>query len=311
MLISFAELCGLGEVVDVSRLPRLSVSTFDTHERILWIAGFDLIGQVVKWVPYECVHTDYRLPLPPGSGCFAVNSNGLASGNHLLEAVSHGLTEVIERDASALFHAGRRDARKSRRVDPAGIAHADAARLVERFADAGVLIGLWRMTSDIGVPAYRCEIVDDEAHQHRGLGPSLGAGCHLSVEIALCRAIAEAAQGRLTRIASSRDDVPRLDYDITRNEDVLASVRADLAGSDLPSFPAEGAHPVPLGFAEEVDQLIDELVGIGVVEVIVVDLSLNGIDVPVVRVIVPGLEAPHEAPGYVPGPRARMVAGAA
>jgi ribosomal protein S12 methylthiotransferase accessory factor len=52
-------------------------------------------------------------------------------------------------------------------------------------------------------------------------------------------------------------------------------------------------------------------VGIGVVEVIVVDLSLNGIDVPVVRVIVPGLEAPHEAPGYVPGPRARMVAGAA
>jgi ribosomal protein S12 methylthiotransferase accessory factor len=37
------------------------------------------------------------------SGCFVPSSNGLDSGNHLLEAINHGICEVIERDANTLF----------------------------------------------------------------------------------------------------------------------------------------------------------------------------------------------------------------
>ena len=46
-----------------------------------------------------------RLPLPgpQGTGCFLANGTGLAAGNHMLEAVSHALCEVVERDAFALW----------------------------------------------------------------------------------------------------------------------------------------------------------------------------------------------------------------
>lgn len=308
VLMSYAELAQTDHVVDVSRLPRLSVSTFSEHDRLLWIEGFDLVQQTETWVPYECVHTDFRLPLPAGSGCFTINSNGLASGNHILEAISHALAEVVERDASALFHAGRSAARRRLRVDPDSVTDADVRLLLMQLKLAGMLVAIWRTTSDIGVPAYVCEMVDDEDNRHRSLGPSSGMGCHPDHGVALCRAVTEAAQSRLTRIASSRDDIPRLDYEITRNESVLAAVRTEYAESPTPLLYEESNNASHADFSSDIESMVDRLVAVGVEEVVVVDLSIGGIDIPVVRVIVPGLEPPHEAMGYVPGPRAMAAA---
>ena len=69
------------------------------------------------WVPYECVHLDFRSPGPQGSGCFLANGTGLAAGNHMLEAVSHALCEVVERDAFALWGDRTPADRASRQVD--------------------------------------------------------------------------------------------------------------------------------------------------------------------------------------------------
>jgi YcaO-like protein with predicted kinase domain len=309
VLMSYAELARSDHVVDVSRLPRLSVSTFDAHDRLLWIEGFDLVQQTEKWVPYECVHTDYRLPLPAGSGCFAVNSNGLASGNHILEAITHGLAEVIERDASSLLHAGGGAARRRFRLDPGSVTDTSVRGLLGQIEQAGVLVAIWRTTSDVGVPAYVCEMVDNEANKHRSLGPSAGMGCHPSDGVALCRAVTEAAQSRLTRIASSRDDIPRLDYEITRNDNVLAGVRSEYADSPTPlryEAVSDGMHA---DFSSDIESMVERLVAVGIEEVVVVDLTIGGIDLPVVRVVVPGLEPPCEAMGYVPGPRALAAAG--
>ena len=52
------------------------------------------------------VTADYTHPAPAGAGFFQATTNGLASGNHWLEAVLHGLYEVVERDAIALWRAG-------------------------------------------------------------------------------------------------------------------------------------------------------------------------------------------------------------
>ena len=72
------------------------------------------------WVPFELVSADYTLPLPPGSGCFQASTNGLASGNHPLEAVCHGLCEVMERDASTLWRLSG-DGRDRRALDPSTV----------------------------------------------------------------------------------------------------------------------------------------------------------------------------------------------
>ena len=92
-------------LVDTDCLPRVSIGRFHETRPLLWVEGFDLLEREATWVPFELVHSNFTLPLPPGSGCFPMTSNGLASGNHVLEAVSHALCEVVERDAVALWHA--------------------------------------------------------------------------------------------------------------------------------------------------------------------------------------------------------------
>ena len=102
-LATYRELREVARVVDVEQLPRPSWSRFHSDLSILWIEGTDVIGGERVWVPYECVHLDFRSPGPHGSGCFLANGTGLAAGNHLLEAVSHALCEAVERDAFALW----------------------------------------------------------------------------------------------------------------------------------------------------------------------------------------------------------------
>ena len=292
-------------LVNLDRLPRLSVSNFSSRLPILWIEGRELREDAARWVPFELVHTDYRLPLPAGSGCFGMTSNGLASGNHWLEAVIHGLCEVIERDATALWAAGGGPARRATRVDPATVVDAGCRALLDRFAAAGVLVAIWHTTTDIGVPCFVCEIVEDDAHALRGLGPSAGMGCHLSAGIALARALTEAAQGRLTRIASSRDDLSREDYPVLANPDLLQQFREEFRTPLTPVDFREIRGYEATSCEDDLAFLLNALAQAGLEEALAVDLTQPGLGIPVARVIVPGLEAAHEAPGYVPGPRAQ------
>jgi ribosomal protein S12 methylthiotransferase accessory factor YcaO len=62
-------------------------------------------------------------------------------------------------------------------------------------------------------------------------------------------------------------------------------------------------------FEEDVDWILSRLEKIGIGEVVCVDLTRPEFDIPVVRVVIPGLEGPHDEDDYIPGPRARAVAG--
>jgi len=44
---------------------------------------------------------------------------------------------------------------------------------------------------------------------------------------------------------------------------------------------------------------------VGIEQVAVIDLSLPELGLAVVRVVIPGLEGMHDAPGFTPGARAR------
>src|SRR5205085_1859234 len=69
---------------------------FDAAATISWIEGYDFLQQQACWVPSEIVHTDYT---GEPDGYFLAGSNGLASGNHPIEAINAALYELIERDA--------------------------------------------------------------------------------------------------------------------------------------------------------------------------------------------------------------------
>ena len=308
-LCSLEDLRYTEAVVDVDRLPRLSDSKFTPFARILWVEGEDLLGGARRWVPYEMVHLDYTLPLPSGHGCFQASSNGLASGNHYLEATTHAICELIERDAITLWHQLAAEDREATRVDLNTVTDVRCRDLLDRFAQAGVMVAVWEATSDIGVPVFLCRILQEDSGLANTIRPSAGMGCHLVREVALLRALTEAAQSRLTFIAGARDDMPRQGYEQfldPKTHEVWRSAMAPRGGGrdflDAPSYHGRS-------FEEDLRLQLDRLKSVGIEEVIVVDLTKPEFKIPVVRAVIPGLEGLDSSARYVPGERVRRLKG--
>ncbi|WP_375767467.1 YcaO-like family protein [Archangium gephyra] len=303
---SYDELRMSHPVVEVNGLPRLSVNAFHPAMRLLWIEGRALGDGSPLWLPFELVHTDFTLPLPEGSGAFLMSSNGLASGNHPLEAISHGLCEVVERDATTLWHVRSEASQGQTRLEPGTVDDPLCLQVLERFERAGMEVAIWETTTDVGLASFFCLLAERSLEPLRPRAPTSGAGCHPAREVALLRALTEAAQVRLTIISGARDDmgVTRC-YEAFRDPAVwrhqVERMRREPPArhfQDVPTFAGRS-------FEEDVAWELERLAAVGLRQVVVVDLSRPEFCVPVVRVVVPGLEALHDAPGYVPGRRAR------
>src|SRR5256884_3829419 len=138
-------------LVDVDLLPRTTDSVYHPDAPILWIEGRELFTGTPRWVPYEMVHTAYTLPKPTGTGCFIATSNGLASGNHLLEAISHAICEIVERDANSLWMLRQPGDRESQQLDLSTFDDAACREVIGKFEAAGLEVSAWDMTTDTGI----------------------------------------------------------------------------------------------------------------------------------------------------------------
>lgn len=286
-------------VVDVRRLPRSSNAGLPHDELIPWVRGKNWRTGAPVWVPYELVSTDYTLPLLSGTGHFNANTNGLASGNCALEAVLHGLCELIERDATALWWRRSPKAKAARALDLNSIGDRACRWVLERYADADIKVAVWDTTTDVGVASFLCGVYGRDPPL-----PEFGAGCHPSRDIALLRALTEAAQARTTFIAGSRDDIGRKSYTSDFGAARLGIFCALMDGIDV----AVSFRDVPTNefdtIGEDLEHVVTRLETVGMNEIVVVDLTKQEFGIPVVRVVVPGLEGLVED-NYVPGARAR------
>ena len=297
---SLAEMTQAGAPVmalDIStrcRLDRLNRS-----QTLAWVQGYDLTADCVVNVPWSLVGADYR-PDPPGfHAAFQVSTDGLASGFDFRQAIVHGLCELIERDASALLEL-MSTAELSKRVTRIGAADgSDALQFEQRIRAAGCDLTLLDMTSDIGVPAITA-IVTDSAMANAPRVPryahSAGAACHASRGQAIVKAIAEAAQSRITRITGSRDDLFPEMYQEAEGAERKAIVEL-LAFID-PTIPAAPARAAP-DLSGGIRALVALLQKRGIEQVIAVPLK-NDFGISVVRMIVPGLQT------ELTGPRAKL-----
>jgi YcaO-like protein with predicted kinase domain len=291
---------------DVAGLPRLRTSTFSTQAPILWAeGGVNLVDDTPMLLPHDLVHLDFRVPRPH-SPSFLVSSNGLASGNHLFEAISHGLCEVIERDANTLWRLGGERVQRARRLDLTTVDDPSCIALLRRFEGAEIDVIAWDTTSDVGVPSVLCDVVDRFGDVARPMPAICGSGSHPSRRIALARALTEAAQGRLTRISGSRDDLFGQVFDDSEARRMAAATRALF----LSHPPAVSFLDMPTAEHETVEEdvrwICDALQAAGFHQILVLDLTRPDLQIPVVRIVVPYLEAMSEVPGYVPGKRGRF-----
>ncbi|QOC93441.1 YcaO-like family protein [Micromonospora craniellae] len=289
-------------------LPVPAHSGFHPDLPMLWAEGTDLTSGAPVWVPYETVHTDYTVTDLPGAGCFYATSNGLASGNHPREAVLHGLFEVVERDATVLWSLAAPETQDITRIDLATVDDPGCRRLLDDFDRADVLVAVWDQTSDLGLPAFSCEIIDRYANPLHVVPAAAGMGCHTDRGVALSRALTEAAQSRLTAITGSRDDQPPPAYARSHDLHALAGHRAVLADE---SPARRDFRQVPEIRHDTVDDDIADvcarLAKAGCDRVVAVDLSRPEFGIDVVRVVVPGLEhVDLDSAEVMIGPRARQ-----
>ena len=307
---SFLELSANARVL---RPCLLSGSEISLPERtsIGWIEGYDLLAHETCWVPWDVVHTDYTLQTRHNieQYRFLSGSNGLASGNHLVEAVSAAICELVERDAVAVWHARNIAERADCRLDAASIDDGEGCRLLELYEAAQIRPRIWDVTSDIGIPAFLCDIPAAAGDGDNGLRRFRGSGCHPDRGVALARALTEAAQVRLTYIAGIRDDLPPSDYVESAEQKLGAAVldaisQASTARSfrDVPNYNTDDV-------AIDLRWELERLRAIGIQQVIAVNLTRPEFGIPVVRVVIPGLEWDHNHPSYAAGLRARKASG--
>ncbi|WP_445678464.1 YcaO-like family protein [Radicibacter daui] len=291
-------------IVDIGKLAHNADSTFHEARKIAWVVGQDVADGSDIWVPLERVSMDFTLPLMPGDGAFIANSNGLASGNSREEALAHGLYELVERDALTLWELADEKNQRATRLDPASATDPVAAGLVRQVNEAGLLLGLWDLTSDIGLPVILARLLEPEPPPYHGFRPAFGVGCHPDRDVALVRAVTEAAQSRLTFIAAARDDLSYAAYARQSGPEIyerwLGSIADGGPSRPLISVPS----PATGDLAADISMTRARLAACGLGQLITVDLTKPEIGIPVLRVIVPGLEDKMDTPLYVPGERA-------
>ncbi|WP_101786715.1 YcaO-like family protein [Nonomuraea indica] len=275
-------------VLDPMTLVRCPCSEYAADRPMRWVRGWDLVGGRPAWVPYEAVHCDWRVPVAPGDHAVQNGSNGLASGNSLLEATVHALCELVERDAIVAAQDAGDLLAARRMVRPETVADDACRDLLGRFRRAGVDVLVWDLTSEVGVPVFNCLAVETDTPWYHPLPQTQGSGCHPRRAIALSRALTEAAQARATVIVGSRDDIGRdrqsWYFDPEQRRAVGDAVR-DRPERDYGQTPDLDHGTVN----EDLDWLLTRLTTAGIGSAVVVDLTIPDLGVPVVKAVVPGL----------------------
>ncbi|HWR25792.1 MAG TPA: YcaO-related McrA-glycine thioamidation protein [Methanosarcina sp.] len=247
-----------------------------------WVGAYDLMNKEEIFVSANAVYHPYDAP-GQCQKLFLSNTNGLASGNVIEEAILHGLLEVIERDAISTAQFSRNLGKEILLTEEDGYLY----ELTRKFKDAGMELKVWLVPTDTGIPTV-IAVTDDLKLKDPAL-LVMGAGSHLKPEIAVARAITEAAQSRVIQIQGAREDTDR--------EGFIRSVGYDRM-KRLNRFWFEEGEKVPFSEiqdisrkspAENIDLILEKLRGFAE-KVLVVDLSREEVAVPVVRVIIPGFE---------------------
>ena len=165
---------------------------------IACVKARDIASGKLFHVPAELVF----LPLPPqfDGRYFGSNSNGLASGNSVLEASVHGIIEVIERDISSF---------QAIKDDSVIISNSSLPRSImdieSKLSSGGLTLYVRHVKNQFDIPFFMAVV--SETKSDDPIYISVGYGCHPLKEIAVTRAVCEALQSRLSFIHGGRDDL--------------------------------------------------------------------------------------------------------
>ena len=239
----------------------------------------------------------YRAPATEGDNTFyAIGcSNGNAAGNTLEEAILQGFFELVERDAVALWWYNRL---KKPGVAVETFDEPYLLELAAYYETMGREVWALDITSDLGIPAFVAVSRLRQGSDERIL---FGLGCHLEARIALQRAFAEMNQ--MLGLAEDGENGTLVVEDV----ETLAWLKTATVVNQ-PYMTPDATVPVKRCMDYPVrhsgDLLNDILLCQRIIEergmeMLVLNQTRPDVNMPVVKVVVPGLR--HFWARYAPG----------
>lgn len=259
---------------------------FDERAEVAWSRVWSLISGREAYVPTALLYLGFR---GPGAHFCNADSNGLAAGQTLEEAVLQGFLELVERDAIALWWYNRT---RQPAVDVESYDDDYVRRVFRHYESIGRRAWVLDLTSDLGIPVH----VAVSARVDEAGPPEIifGFGAHLDPSIALRRCVTEMNQMLATvmRPPEQRRGQLRGEFD-----DALEWwANAGLEGHPylVPAGPPVSHEDASRAYRPTGDILDDVMSCLDIahqhgLEVYVRDMTRSDLGLPVVKVLAPGL----------------------
>lgn len=259
---------------------------FTPERRSEWVKGIELISGDTVHAPASAVY--FHEP-----SFHATSTNGLASGNHPIEADLHALYELIERDTvSRLSVDGRLQIRERARViDQATIDHPLLADLLARIEAAESSLRLLWLPSPLPVHTFWAVLLNHAPFSAVST-LNIGYGSQCDPIIAAARAITEAAQSRAIFIHGSREDIMTKpvyqahNIQEQRAYQFFAGLKASMPWGEVVD---RGDYPEGDLFSTH-QRLINAIAAAGLGPIYSFDLTQREFDIPVSKLITPNLQ---------------------
>ncbi|MGZ7160577.1 MAG: YcaO-related McrA-glycine thioamidation protein [Methanobacterium sp.] len=278
-------ICGyydkMGNFIDPESLILPNLPFDPKQEELNWIKAVNIEDDKEYLIPADAVF--HPSNFKTGINLFKSNTNGLASGNKIEEAIFHGITEVIERDAWSIFEIKRY---KAPEINLETTSNSLINEIVDKFSKAGINIKVVDLTSDVEMTTIAA-VSDDTVLKDPAL-LTLGVGTHLDPEIAVLRALTEVAQSRATQIHGTREDTTRAVFMRKAGYERMKRINKHWFGESEKIIELNDIEDKSgSSFNEDIETSMKLLKKAGFEDVLFVDLTKPEIDIPVVRVIIP------------------------
>ena len=282
------EISSKGDIIDIEslNLPKDFNKTNIKSINLEWNIAHDLISGKDYYVASNAIYHPYVNEDNSVFSLFKSNTNGLASGNSLEEAILHGIFEVIERDAWSIFELTHKN---SKQIDLKSIESETVNEALSKFSENEINIKLMDLTADINVPTIAAS-ADDTLLKDAGL-LTLGIGTHLDPEVAILRALTEVAQSRATQIHGAREDTVRADFARTAGYERMKRINKHyFQEEDVKISLSDIENRSTDSITKDIDIVLDELKANEIEHVLYYDLTRPELNVNVVRVVIPTME---------------------
>ena len=254
---------------------------FDASAKAEWSPAWSLRDRRFKYLPTGLLYFFYR--------DFHTDSNGCAAGNTVEEAIVQGFLELVERDAYAIWWYNQ--VRRAE-VDLNEFDDSYVSDLKAQFAEAGRKLWVLDVTTDLGIPTYVAIMHWMKDGQEN---IEFGSGAHFDRRIALLRALTELNQFlSIGLMGGASGDKPSLDGVTPLHLENYPF----LIPSDKPIVPPARGIKLANNTRDQVEACVEVARSAGM-DFLVLDQTRPDVQVPVVRVIVPGLR--HFYRRFAPG----------